>query len=94
MRLSYRTYRFKAYAPNSGKVLKLRSFASGMWRKALNFCLEMAKQTRPASSFDLHPHVYDRIRGFGLPSQLACDCRDKAFEAYASHMALKRQGRA
>jgi putative transposase len=88
----YRTYRFKVHDPNPGKALRLRGFASGVWRKGLNFCLEVAKQTRPDSSFDLHPHVYNRIRGFGLPSQHACDCRDKAFEAYASHRTLKRMG--
>lgn len=88
----YRTYRFKVHDPNPGKVRELRSFASGVWRKGLNFCLEVAKQTRPTSSFGLHPHVYARMRGFGLPSQHACDCRDKAFEAYASHRTLKRTG--
>ncbi len=91
MRL-YSAYPFKALDPNPGKVTGLRAFACGPWRKGLNFCLEMAKQSRPAHRFDLHPHVYSRLRSFGLPSQLACDCRDKAFETYASHRALKGTG--
>jgi len=86
------TYRFKVVDPNPGKVARLRAFASGLWRRGLNFCLEMAKQLRPAGSFDLHPAVYRFLRSLGLPAQLACDCRDKAFEAYSSHRSNKRRG--
>ena len=37
--------------------------------------------------------MYRFLRSLGLPAQLAIDCRDKAFETYASHMGLKRTGR-
>lgn len=87
----HKTYRFKVKDPNPGKVTRLRTFAAGLWRKGLNFCLEMAKQHRPRHRFDLHRHVYEALRRFGLPSHLAEDCRDKAFEAYSSHMQLKRK---
>ncbi len=76
------TYRFKVKDPNPGKVAALRRLASGRWRKGLHFALEMAKAHRPTSAFDLHPWVYRDLRRFGLDAQLACACRDKAFEAW------------
>lgn len=84
----YKTYCFKIKDPNQGKVEKLRKLA-GLFRKGLNYCLEMAKQMKPQTSFGLHPHVYTFLRAIGLPSQIALSCRDKAFEAYQSHLVLK-----
>ncbi len=82
---SIRTYCFKVADPNPGKVAALRRLASGRWRKGLHFALEMAKAHRPTSAFALHPWVYRDLRRFGLDAQLACACRDKAFEAWTAH---------
>ncbi len=45
----------------------------------------MAKEQRPGSAFDLHPSVYRHLRRFGLNAQLACACRDMAFEVWNAH---------
>jgi hypothetical protein len=82
---STRTDRFKVADPNPGKVAALRSLAGGSWLKGLNFALEMAKGHNPGSTFALHPFVYRDLRRFGLGAQLACACRDKAFEAWHAH---------
>ncbi len=82
---SIRTYCFKVADPNPGKVAVLRRLASGRWRKGLHFALEMAKAHRPNSAFALHPWVYRDLRRFGLDAQLACACRDKAFETWHAH---------
>ncbi len=86
---SIRTYRFKVKDPNVGKVAALRRLAAGPWRKGLHFALEMAKEHRPTSAFDLHPWVYRDLRHFGLDAQLACACRDKAFEAWHAYQRLR-----
>ncbi len=80
-----RTYCFKVADANPGKVAALRGLAVGLWRKGLHFALEMAKAHRPGSAFALHPWVYADLRRFGLDAQLACACRDKAFEAWTAH---------
>ena len=82
---SIRTYCFKVADANPGKVAALRGLAAGCWRKGLHFALEMAKAHRPGSAFALHPWVYGDLRRFGLDAQLACACRDKAFEAWHAH---------
>lgn len=86
----YKTYRFKIKDPNPGKLERLRALAR-LFRKGLNYGLEMAKQIKPRTAFDLHKAVYARLRRFGLPSQMALSCRDKAFEAYRSHAQLKKK---
>jgi IS605 OrfB family transposase len=83
------TYCFKVKDANPGKVAALRGLAAGRWRKGLNFALQMAKAHRPGSSFALHPGVYRDLRRFGLGAQLACACRDKAFEAWKAHQRLR-----
>jgi IS605 OrfB family transposase len=82
---STRTYCFKVADANPGKVAVLRGRAAGRWRKGLHFALEMAKEHRPRSAFALHPVVYPALRGFGLTAQLACACRDRAFETWYAH---------
>jgi len=84
-----RTDRFKIARANCGKKTALRALAAGPWRKGLNFALEMAKELTPTSAYDLHASPYRALRRFGLPAQLACACRDKAFEAYRSHQELR-----
>ncbi len=86
-----RTYRFKVKDPNVGKVAALRRLASGRWRKGLHFALEMAKEHRPTSAFALHPWVYRDLRHFGLDAQLACACRDKAFETWHAYQRLRAE---
>jgi len=83
-----KTYRFKIKDPNLRKVKSLIQLARS-YQRGLNFCLEMAKQKKPKTSFDLHTYVYSHLRKT-LPSQLALSCRDKAFEAYKSHLKLKK----
>lgn len=85
-----KTYRFKIKDPNPGKIAVLRYLAAGPWRKELNFAVEMAKGHRPGTAYDLHPFIYTDLRLFGLSSQLACACRDRAFEAYQSHQELQK----
>ena len=94
----YKTYRFKIKDPNHGKVVALRALAGGSWRRGLNYVLEMAKEMarkckqkdKPFSAYDLHPWVYRTLRRLGLSADLACACRDKAFEAYKSHQELRQ----
>jgi len=88
MPTSLRTYRFKIKNPNPSKVEALKSLAA-LYSKGLNYCLESAKQTRPKHAFDLHKPVYGFLRKIGLPSQIALSCRDRAYEAYKSHLARK-----
>ncbi len=88
---SIRTYCFKVKDPNPGKVAALRCLASGRWRKGLHFALEMAKAHRPGSAFALHPWVYRDLRHFGLNAQLACACRDKAYEAWHAYQHLRAE---
>ncbi len=88
---SIRTYRFKVADPNPGKVAVLRRLASGRWRKGLHFALEMAKAHHPTSAFALHPRVYRELRRFRLDAQLACACRDKAFETWTAYQRLRAE---
>ncbi len=85
------TYRFKVKDANVGKVAALRRLTSGRWRKGLHFALEMAKAHRPTSAFALHPWVYRDLRHFGLNAQLACACRDKAFETWHAYQRLRAE---
>ncbi len=88
---SIRTYCFKVADANPGKAAALRGLASGPWRTGLNFAVEMAKEHRPGSAFALHPSVYRDLRRLGLDAQLACACRDKAFEAWHAHQGLRAE---
>lgn len=85
---------FKGKDPNPGKVRRVRRLMGGLRRRGLNGCAEQAKQHRRADAWALHRGVYRHLRGtFGLGARIAEACRDTAYEAYASHRALRQDGR-